>query len=49
MEDAYLATLLSDKKTSLFAIFDDHGGSFLSMQAPMFQPLVAGTSYDNWR
>jgi len=49
MEDAYLATLLSDKKTSLFAIFDGHGGSFLSMQAPKFQPLLADTSYDNWK
>ena len=27
MEDAYLATILSDKKTNLFAIFDGHGGS----------------------
>ena len=29
MEDAYIATLLSDKKTNLFGIFDGHGGCFL--------------------
>jgi serine/threonine protein phosphatase PrpC len=27
MEDAHIATLLSDKKTHLFGIFDGHGGT----------------------
>lgn len=29
MEDSHIATLLSDRKTHLFGIFDGHGGIFL--------------------
>jgi len=41
MEDAYIATLLSDKKTNLFGIFDGHGGCFLDISGAEVATFVS--------
>lgn len=41
MEDAHLTVSpLSDKKNSLFAVFDGHGGIYGNSQVPKFQLLL---------
>lgn len=46
MEDAHItASPLADKKNSLFAVFDGHGGIQHIRQAPRYQPMLRGISY----
>lgn len=49
MEDAHIdATEIgTDKKNSLFAVFDGHGGKILLTQEPRFPPLWSATSSQN--
>ena len=51
MEDAHLSVSpLSDKKNSLFAVFDGHGGnSPLFTQAPKYPSLLKGISFNSWK
>lgn len=51
MEDAHIAiSPLTDKKNSLFAVFDGHGGNFsLWTQAPKYPSSLKDISYRSWR
>ncbi len=51
MEDAHIAVSpLSDKKNSLFAVFDGHGGSSLLLaQVPKYPNLLKDISLNSWR
>ncbi len=43
MEDAHITiSPLSDKKNSVFGIFDGHGGKYLLIQERRFQHLSSG-------
>jgi hypothetical protein len=45
MEDAHISqSPLTDKKNSLFAVFDGHGGTPSFTQEPRFPPLLSVTS-----
>jgi len=46
MEDAHIAiSPLSDKRNSLFGIFDGHGGISSVSQVPKFQLLLNAISF----
>ncbi len=49
MEDAHIATSLSDFRNYLFAIFDGHGGCTFFIQARKSHALYKETSLENWR
>jgi serine/threonine protein phosphatase PrpC len=48
MEDAHIAQAeLTDKKNSLFAVFDGHGGNLKMTQAPRSPPSWSAISSQN--
>jgi hypothetical protein len=49
MEDAHIATLLSDKKNHLFAIFDGHGGNLSLNQVHKLPALSRNISYMSYK
>ena len=50
MEDAHISVSpLSDKKNSIFGVFDGHGGKGIFTQEPKSQPLSNATLLRNSR